>query len=91
MTPKHSSRALGEGRPREPIHEVEPAVEERNRQRDPFRRGQGSELRPAVATWFLIDRPLIRRRVTWRGLHHRPPRGKGMVCRGRVSLYGHSL
>ena len=49
MTPKRPSCALSEGRPREPIHQVEPAVEQRNRQRDPFRRSQGRELRPAVA------------------------------------------
>ena len=91
MTPKRPSPALAEGHPRKLINEVEPTVEQRDRQRDPFRRGQRRELGPAVATGLLIDRPSIGRHVSWRGLHHPPPPDKVMVCWERVRLYGHSL
>jgi hypothetical protein len=80
-----------ESRPREPVHEVESAVEQRDRQCNPFRRGQGLRLRTIVAPKLRFERPPIRRRVTWQGLHHPPPRGKVVVCWERVGLYGHSL
>ena len=53
MTPRGPGPAPLERRPREPTHEVEPAVEQRDRQRDPFRRRQGLKRSTIVATRFL--------------------------------------
>jgi hypothetical protein len=89
--PRCSGTAALEGRPREPAHEIEPAVEQGDRQRDPFRWSQGLTLRLAEAPWLRIDHPSIRCRLTRYGLHHRSPRGKVMPCWKHVGLYGHSL
>src|SRR5687768_317956 len=97
MTPGCHPSAPRKGCAGEPIHQVEPAVEQRDCQRDAFRRGQGRKLRTTMSLRLLVDRPLIRRRVTWHGLHHRPPRCtvkvkvKAMECSERVEVYERSL
>ena len=75
LTPECPSCTPGEGCPREPIHHVESAVEQCDRQRDPFCRCEGLNVPHVAAIGLRIDRPPMRGPSGWHGLHHRPPRG----------------
>jgi hypothetical protein len=79
-TPHRPSCAPREGGAGEPIHHVEPAVEQRNRQRNPFRWGKGRTLGTTLLPRLLNHRPPIRRGVTWHDLHHQSPQGTVVAC-----------
>jgi len=79
-TPHRPSCAPREGSAGEPIHHVEPAVEHRNRQRNPFRWGEGRTLGTTLLPRLLNHRPPIRRGVTWHDLHHQSPQGTVVAC-----------
>jgi hypothetical protein len=80
LTPKRPSCAPGEGCPREPIHHVESAIEQCDRQRDPFCWRQGLNVPHVAAIRLRIDRPSMRGHSSWHGLHHRPPRDMLLGC-----------
>jgi hypothetical protein len=91
MILKRPASASHEGCPREPIHQVEAAVEQRNRQRNSFRRGQGRKLCTIMEAGLRMERPPIRRRVIWKGLHHRSPRANALEFCERAGMYGRPL